>query len=681
MAAADLLAYQVLDPPGDAIRLLTLLPGQFSDDVYLSIAHEKLEDEKRTPYECLSYTWGSATQAQEKLYIWQKLPTTTGDVDSLQFLYVRNNLLTALKYLRLPDAPRVIWVDAICIDQQNITEKGREVARMGQIYNKAAQVLVWLGPEDENTSMALETIERLSPGIVLAWHHRNCSTIPGSEAEVVQHWIKESTLTPQHWISLSKLIQRSWFRRLWIRQEVQLASKVLVRCGYAEIDWGDIEKAIIFIEHKVSREYISAEDVLFCRSLFPYLGSDSLTYTLHRSSLCGYFDPRDLIYANLSTSSAMKALRIKPDYTLSTADVFKDMTCKYIHHFKSLELCRSCDLQSLPQDFKSFVPNFAVPKSESRLFSVYAHAGSTQTFVDKEGGNIEVKGRIVAKIQGVSAFKKPLAMSTLSGDNHMDLIKTYHQWEPEDLMVSTVYPQGGTLLDAFVMLLSNGFCDETYNMTHLPTIQESRESFLTAVWSHGVASQIKNPKFKPYLDELMSDRRSEIFFQTAEGYIGVSPADVQDGDIVSVLLGSSVPIVLRPVADHQDAYQIVGPCFLQGVMFGQGLLGPLPEDWKCLITDNRKWCFQKRGSEKRTWEDPRLWPLPSHWQAHVCDVDDTNGPCEGSCELEYDRADAGQLTDRWFFNTESKEKSNDDPRLDVQGLAAGGISLQSLTLV
>lgn len=121
-------------------------------------------------------------------------------------------------------------------------------------------------------------IERLSAGVVLTWDHRNCNTITGSEAEVVQHGPEESNFTPHHWISLSKLIQRPWFRRLWIRQEVQLASKVLVRCGYAEIDWGNIEKAIIFVEHKVSRAYISAEDILFCRSLFSYLGSDRYVY-------------------------------------------------------------------------------------------------------------------------------------------------------------------------------------------------------------------------------------------------------------------------------------------------------------------------------------------------------------------------------------------------------------------
>ena len=149
---------------------------------------------------------------------------------------------------------------------------------MGQIYNHAAQALVWLGPENESTSMALETIERLSVGVLLTEDHRNCHTVPGSEAEAVERRFKESKFTPQHWISLNQLIRRPWFERLWIRQEVQLASKVLVRCGYAEMEWGKMEKAIIFVEQKVDRVYFRVEDILRCRSLFRYLGSDRYVY-------------------------------------------------------------------------------------------------------------------------------------------------------------------------------------------------------------------------------------------------------------------------------------------------------------------------------------------------------------------------------------------------------------------
>ena len=374
----------------------------------------------------------------------------------------------------------------------------------------------------------------------------------------------------------------------------------------------------------------------------------------------------------------MKALQIEPDYTANVADVFKDMTCKYIQRFKNLELFRTCDLPSLGEGFKSFVPDFRVPKSESRLFSAFAHAGSRQSFVSAPDGNITLKGRIVANVQTVSKYRKPIPSNTFHANNHMDIIKTYHRWEPDDLMTAKTYPSGGTLLEAFILLLSNGFCRETYRYAYLPTLQESRESFLAAFWSRGDAELSKDSIHKAYKEELVSDRRGEVFFQTAEGYIGVSPTDVESGDRISVLVGASIAIVLRPVANRVDTYRIVGPCFLQGIMLGEGLLGPLPDGWSCILDHTRIWCFGKEGSENLTREDPRLWLLPAPWKAHFCDFKNEDGPCDGTCETDNDKA--SQLNERWFYNTQSKEKTVEDPRLDVQGLEAGGIALQCFTI-
>ncbi|RAQ99939.1 HET-domain-containing protein [Stemphylium lycopersici] len=528
-------ALRILDPPGNAIRLLNLLPGKFSDDVYLSIIHERLQDEPRTPYECLSYTWGSATQAHEKLYIWQKHTTANGEKDSLQYLNVRANLMTALRYLRLRDAPRVLWIDAVCIDQTNLIEKGQEVARMGQIYNKALRVVVWLGPEDESTPLALDIIERISAGVELTWHHRGIHrTIPGSEAQVLEQRPEDSALSLEHWKALSRFLRRPWFSRLWIRQEVQLASEVRVLCGRKEVAWESLEKVSVFVEHKMDRKYIGVEEILFCRSLFRYLGSDSLTYTLHRSSLCSYFDSRDIIYANLSTSPAMAALNIAPDYSLSPAQVYKDMTLRYIAHFQSLDLFRSCDLETCPPGFSSFVPDYASPKSESHLFAMHAHAGSQQSYVATGDGGIITRGVNADDICKVSPVRKPLAVRTHEGDNLADIIATYRAWEPPGLM-SSLYPLGGTLLDAFVLLLSNGFCKDVYYDGHLPTFTESRDTFIACVWSGGDAKLRTEPSHRAYVEELASDRRGEVMFTTEKGYLGVSPASVMAGDVVAVL--------------------------------------------------------------------------------------------------------------------------------------------------
>lgn len=374
----------------------------------------------------------------------------------------------------------------------------------------------------------------------------------------------------------------------------------------------------------------------------------------------------------------MKELQIDPDYDAPVAHMFRDMVCKYMQRFRSLEALRSCDLPSLEEGFKSFVPHFGKPKSESRLFSLFAHAGSRQSITVTDDNNIIFKGRQVATVQTVSAFRKPIPRHTHERNNFMDIIETYRRWEPKDLMTSTAYPSGGTLLDAFVLLLSGVSCMEKYNLAHLPTVQQSRESFLAAIWFRGDFEQSKHTQYKTYKDEIMSDRRGEVFFRTTEGYIGTSPTAVESGDRIATLPGLSVAIALRPVGTARDTFQIVGPCFLQGVMFGEGLLGPLPDGWPCEMHLSQKWCFRKEGASV-TREGPRLWPLPAPWTCRFCDFDDERGPCSEICEMATDTA--GEMVERWFYNAHTKEKTLEDPRLDALAFEEGGVSLQSFTII
>ncbi|KAJ4366134.1 hypothetical protein N0V83_007769 [Neocucurbitaria cava] len=375
----------------------------------------------------------------------------------------------------------------------------------------------------------------------------------------------------------------------------------------------------------------------------------------------------------------MSALHIAPDYSLTPAQVYKDMTLRYIARFQTLDLFRSCDLETCPPGFSSFVPDYASPKSESRLFTVHAHAGSQQSYVGTGDGGIVVRGVNVDGVCKVSPARKPLAVRTHEGDNHADIIATYRAWEPPGLMESP-YPLGGTLLDAFVLLLSNGFCKDAYYDGHLPTFAESCDTFTACVWSGGDAELRTEPSHRAYVNELTSDRRGEVFFTTEKGYLGVSPASVKAGDVVAILAGASVPIVLRPqhTLDTRK-YQIVGPCYIQGLMLGEGLLGSLPPGWMGVMHETRKWCFQTTDSALRTWEDPRLWSLPGHWQAHFCDIENKGESCQGACEIEYVRG--ARLADRWFLDMMSGERRREDPRLTIEGLEEGRVVLEAFELV
>lgn len=117
-------------PNRPSIRLVTLQPGQHDDMIKVELTHTALAENPR--YEALSYTWGDI-QNQECVH-----------VDGKRFS-IRRDLYRALKHFRHETETCVLWIDAICINQEDNVEKSWQVKLMADIYRRAWLVLVWLG--------------------------------------------------------------------------------------------------------------------------------------------------------------------------------------------------------------------------------------------------------------------------------------------------------------------------------------------------------------------------------------------------------------------------------------------------------------------------------------------------------------------------------------------------------
>lgn len=109
---------------------LVLQPLSCQDPIRCTITHAKLEDDIR--YEALSYVWGSGES------------TKIIEINDFE-LAIRTNLWEALRYLAPARGTRVLWIDAICINQESDAERNHQVAQMGRIYSSAKTVVVWLG--------------------------------------------------------------------------------------------------------------------------------------------------------------------------------------------------------------------------------------------------------------------------------------------------------------------------------------------------------------------------------------------------------------------------------------------------------------------------------------------------------------------------------------------------------
>jgi hypothetical protein len=135
-----------------SLRFIKLLPGLPGTDLQCTIIHEQFSSVDPHPifedsYEALSYTWGSTNEYPCQI--------TSNNIR----IPVKQNLFDALYQLRKLDASRLLWVDALCINQVDDKEKEVMIPMMKYIYKYASSVLIWLGTEDEFTAGALAIID------------------------------------------------------------------------------------------------------------------------------------------------------------------------------------------------------------------------------------------------------------------------------------------------------------------------------------------------------------------------------------------------------------------------------------------------------------------------------------------------------------------------------------------
>lgn len=166
--------------PDKGIRLLRLLPSEDAS-LQCDLFEYSLADSSRPshPYEALSYVWGSEDKPKS---------ITVNN----QNLHITENLYMALLSLRDDPCSRVMWVDAICINQVDQKEKEDQIPLMAEIYAKARRVVVWLGEAGGDSDQALEEIRRAG---------EKSASLLGAESS------KEA---------IRQLLERPWFQRIWV---------------------------------------------------------------------------------------------------------------------------------------------------------------------------------------------------------------------------------------------------------------------------------------------------------------------------------------------------------------------------------------------------------------------------------------------------------------------------------
>lgn len=218
-------------------RLLELWPGEGADPFLCTLREVDIEH-PHVPFEALSYTWG-----QEKSD--NVLLCTDSQGNILGQLELKRNLEQALRALRQPHQRRMLWIDAVCIRQDDKAERSRQVSYMRSVYSNASRVIIWLGEKDAMVRRAFEFAQELATAALVLQ-----ATLPQSPQSpqhaqtarlhregLIINFMKEH---PEDSTALDTLLAREYFERVWCIQEVAAAKDCIAKCEDLEIDFNKL---------------------------------------------------------------------------------------------------------------------------------------------------------------------------------------------------------------------------------------------------------------------------------------------------------------------------------------------------------------------------------------------------------------------------------------------------------
>lgn len=246
-----------LDRSKEEIRVLKLLPkDQWPISSQPACRMSNVSLKQNPKFSALSYVWGDPSD--------QKEIVVNGSTKR-----VTSNLLEALFGIAKPEGI-VIWIDAICINQEDNDEKGRQVGMMGEIYRKATEVVAWLGPSAGGSDALTDCLNALGAraetcglpdqltSCMERWHEMTTDSAPlVNPGEIIWKTSLDGIELPVSLLAIERLLhsisgfkpskhllppanlhhffRRAWWSRVWVLQEITVAKIVQFACGKKRI--------------------------------------------------------------------------------------------------------------------------------------------------------------------------------------------------------------------------------------------------------------------------------------------------------------------------------------------------------------------------------------------------------------------------------------------------------------
>lgn len=403
--------YHALRDANDSIRVLTLLPKLWNtciDRPACLLHHVRLSN--RPLYTALSYVWGDES-IRRVIFV------------NGREVSVAKNLFDALAALRYKNKCRIIWVDALCINQCDLEEKSSQVALMSRIYWRSSRAIGWLGLADETSDVTIDYLNELGPaaerclllGPKVLLHYWSKAT-ENLRTTTSPYRVSDSPATallakiigfhgPQSMLPLDGMaafFTRSWWTRIWILQEITLPSEMALLCGNKSIP-RKLCAASLNI-YSVLWQVVMRELSTGIRALSPYHLKMALGFSfqqprvmlssrkvyceegglrlagLLRATCLGSINiarhgphdfhstkPEDKIYALLGIANDRNELEQKGlvlDYERSYQDIYTSAMAAFLEQ-GHLSVLNQCQTYALREDLPSWVPDWSLAITDS----------------------------------------------------------------------------------------------------------------------------------------------------------------------------------------------------------------------------------------------------------------------------------------------------------------------------
>ena len=291
------------------------------------------------------------------------------------------NLKAAMVSLRASGvAECTIWIDALCINQQDVDEKSSQVAYMPRIYEKSSMTMAWLGADNDAKEgrKAMKAVKLL--GEVFSAHTTAETTTVDEELlkkllndlkdrKEIDNWeVKDA---------LHVLFKLPWWQRRWVVQEVALSKNCILMCGDEAVEWRHFTAASLFLaylrypwRHPDVDQHRSHVAGLLLSSHKNCLRFEHLRRRktqlplLELLELCrGYYetDAKDAVFAMVSLMAESGA--IKPDYRKTVNQVYLDVAVHQLAQSQPLDILHHCFYDVKMVAVPSWIPDWRVKAS------------------------------------------------------------------------------------------------------------------------------------------------------------------------------------------------------------------------------------------------------------------------------------------------------------------------------